>query len=160
MTKKTIRKIDKIHMQEESTQLDGRLRTVDRNIGCAVGLLFGLLMSACMAWQLDRMDAVVVFMVGGALLGVILGGFLGWLHFYKRKTAESSDLATTIAVVFALIPTGLQLIANLNRVDGRGSILGVVGVAFGFMMIALFLGGALDRLYENSLRKAGPLRNE
>lgn len=138
---------------EEGKKISEALRSGDRNVGSAIGLLFGLLASACLAWQLHRFDAVAFFLVGGGLIGIVCGGWLGWRHFHNRQTSHSSDLATTIATVFALVPAAFQVITNLDEADDKAGILAVVGVAFVIVMVALFIGGALDRMYESALRK-------
>lgn len=101
----------------------------------------------------ESVEFAGVFLVTGGLLGATLGTALGLRHFYRRKNLHSSDLATTIALVAAIVPMAVQIFANLDQATGKSSIEMIVGIAFIILMTSLFIGAALDRLNESLLKK-------
>jgi hypothetical protein len=91
--------------------------------------------------------------LGRSSIGTIGGGILGVRHRRGRNDLISSELGTTVCILYALLPALLILLGGTGIIRGKLFGMLALGAAFAGPMAGLLVGGLLDRIYEGILRR-------
>jgi hypothetical protein len=119
--------------------------------GAFVGFLMSVPTALACCWLLGLYESQAPAAFAGAMFGTVAGAFIGGMERKVRGDLVRPDIATIICFVFGLLP---GLIIFVRAIRGQFSVYGLVGVVFAVPMIAMLIGGLLDRAYEANRKRS------
>jgi hypothetical protein len=122
--------------------------------GAFVGFLMGVPTALACCWILGLYESQVPAAFAGAMFGTLTGAVIGVMERKARGDLIRPDIATIICFIFGLVPAALMLLQGIGAVRGRFSIYALLGAAFTGPMVAMLVGGLLDRAYEASHKRS------